>query len=734
MNQINRREFIQSTGLLLAGSQLPLAGSPLLLAGSPLPLAAASADPVWEWIRGTRILIAEAYNPPFYPSLDYEPEKAVRIAKELNADSLRYPAASYYAYFPTKSGYPVHPELKADIMRQTVDLCRQAGLKNVAYVPLNHPFMNTASNDPRFAGWSKKFADGRPMITGHYGFAEYYEGCLNSPVRDVIKALVREVLVEYPFDVMYFDGPYQGMQNGKSYCHCVYCEAAYRKKFGKPVPDQDEKVSREDEIQYTHWMANDVAIAFLREIREMIRQTRDVPVMFNDASLLSRREWRSRAVPVADGFMFEAAETPENKLFNMQLGQSTGKVIWTYVGTHTQYNREHLKDDHVRGWFSYPVESQELLLDGATAVAAGVGLVYWGLPRFFYQPDGPLAYESGRYVKEVFDFQQKHDALLRSVRSRPQAGILVGDQTIDWYAGKHFVARGYENSAHGAYQALKANGFESEPFLDWQMSPELLSRYQMIYAPNAVCLSDAQCAMLADYVRNGGKLLATHLTSVANEYGRVRKNFGLADLFGAELDDPEPVEIPDLYLKLPGGEEIPQDPQVVRFRVNGAEEVLAETIDRGHRANLGPAIVRHAVGKGSVIYIGSSLEAVYEETLMKRLRAFLGSLVSPWLAPGRSYEIEYQSGVTPHFMASRDVLLLHLLADTGNKNKHLRAREEFLPVADVKVRIRVPQGRSVRSASLLRSGESLPSASRDGWLDVTVPSVFVHEAVKVELA
>jgi hypothetical protein len=717
----NRREVLQAAGFLLAGEQLRAAAAP------------AAEGSAYDWIRSTRTLIAEAYNPPFYPSLDYDPEKAVRIARELNADSMRYPAASYFAYFPTKSGYPVHPELKADIMRQTVDLCRKAGLKTVAYVPLNHPFMDTTSKDPRYREWGKKFIDGKPMTTEHYGYAEYFEGCLNSPVREVIQALVREVLVEYPFDVMYFDGPYQGMMNSKSYCHCTWCEAAYRKKFGKPVPDQREKISREDEVQYTNWMANDVAIAFLREIREMIRKTRDVPVLFNDTSLLSRREWRSRAVPVVDGFMFEAAETPEDKLFNMQLGQSTGKVIWTYVGTHTQYNREHLKDDRVRGWYSYPVESQELLLDGATAVASGVGLVYWGLSRFFYQPESPLAYDSGRYVKEIFDFQQKHDALLRSVRSRPQAGILVGGQTVDWYAGKHFVGKAYENSAHGAYQVLKANGFESEPFLDWLMTPEILARYQMIYAANAACLSDAQCAMLADYVRKGGKLLATHLTSVANEYGRVRKNFGLAELFGADFVDAEPVEIPGLYLKLAGGEMIPQDPQIVRLRANGGE-VLAETIDRGRRANLGPAILARKVGQGSVIYIGSSLEAVYEETRMKRLRTFLGSLVAPWLAPGRSYDVEYQAGVTPHFMASRDVLLLHLLADTGNKSKHLRDREEFLPVEDVKVRICVPQGRAVRAVSLLRAGQPVTYAVRSGWVHVTVPRVFIHDAVRVDLA
>lgn len=720
--KVSRRELLEAAGYLLAGSQAAQAQSQ------------AGTGSTYEWIRSPRTLIAEAYNPPFYPSLDFEPGKAVRIARELNADSLRYPAASYFAYFPTKSGYPVHPELRADIMRQTVDQCREAGLKTVAYVPLNHPFMNTTSTDPRYADWSKKFAGGRPMTTEHYGYAEYFEGCLNSPLREVIRRLVREVLVEYPVDVMYFDGPYEGMQNARNYCHCGYCEAAYQKRFGKPVPDQEQKISRADEMEYTNWMANEVAIGFFREIREMIRQTRDVPVLFNDTSLLSRREWRSRAVAVADGFMFEAAETPEDKLFNMQLGQSTGKAIWTYVGTHTQYNREHLKDERVRGWFSYPVESQELLLDGATALASGVGLVYWGLSRFFYQPEGPLAYESGSYVKEIFDFQQKHDALLRSVRSRPQAGILVGAQTVDWYSGKHFVGKAYENYAHGAYQVLKANGLESEPFLDWQMSPRGLARYQMVYAANAACLSDAQCAMLAEYVRNGGHLLATHLTSVADESGRVRRNFGLAELFGAEFADAEPVEIPDLYLKLRSGELIPQDPQVMRIRASAGAEILGETLDRGRRANLGPAIVRRKAGKGTVIYVGSGLEAVYEETRMKPLRTFLGGLVEPLLGEGRSYRMEFLPGVTPHFMASQDVLLLHLLADTGNKNKHLRTREQFLPVTDVRVRIRVPQGRSVRSASLLRAGGQLPVSVSAGWLDVTVPRVLIHEAIRVDLA
>jgi hypothetical protein len=704
---LTRRELLMAAGAVAA---------------TPRARAAVAAVPTDVWLKTCRTLICEAYNPPFYPSFDYRADKAVKIATELNADSMRYPAASYFAYFPTKSGYPVHPELKGDPLRETIDLAKQAGMRVVAYVPLNHPFMDATSKDPRYQEWNKKFADGSPMITEHYGFAKYFEGCLNSPVRDVIRTLVREVLTQYPVDVMYFDGPYQGMMNAKEPCQCKYCQAAYQKRFGKPLPN------KQDDVEYVEWMSNDVVIAFLREIREMIRTARDVPTLFNDTSMLSKREWRNRAIPVVDGFMFEAAETPEDKLFNLQLGHSTGKTIWTYVGTHTQYNREHMKSDRTRGWFSYPVESQELLLDGATAMAGSAGIVYWGLSRFFYMPQPPLAYDSGKYVKEIFDFSAKHRDLLAAATARPIAGVMVGDQTIDWFAGKHFVGKGYENYYHGAWQIMKDLGYDAEPFLDYLTTPAQLARYKMVWLANTACLSDAQCAMLRDYVSGGGTLIATHLTSVADEHGKMRANYGLADLFGAKFANVEPVEIPDLYLKLPSGELIPQDPQCMRF--TAPTGVLAETVDLGHRGNLGPAIVQN----GRVIYIGSGLEAVYNETRMKRLREFLATLIDPILSTHRTYAIESRAGVTPHLTATKDTILLHLLADTGNKTKKLRIREEFLPVENVNLRIRIPEARTVKQVSLLRSGVGLPARPASNWIAVTVPRVLIHEAVRVDLA
>lgn len=80
MHPITRRDLLKAAGFTLA-AQLPGEAQ-----------AAASTD----WIRACRGLICEAYNPPFYPSFDFLPRKAVEIATQLNADSLRYPAASYW--------------------------------------------------------------------------------------------------------------------------------------------------------------------------------------------------------------------------------------------------------------------------------------------------------------------------------------------------------------------------------------------------------------------------------------------------------------------------------------------------------------------------------------------------------------------------------------------------------------------------------------------------------------
>jgi hypothetical protein len=732
MEKISRRQLLQRAS---AGAALVTLGTNT---GHSLALppreGSSPLKPSFEWIRSVRLMIAEGYAPPFYPSLDYDPEKALDLARRVKCNAIRFPTYSYVAYFPTQTKLPHHPELgDRDPFRRTVDLFHAAGLKVVAYNPLNHPFMDVRSDNPLYRDWMRYDADGHPYVTRHMGWTTFNEGCLNSPLREEIQKRVREVVTNYAVDLMYFDGPYQGMDQRLHYCHCQYCRTAYLKARGKSIPLQNADTTWEDDFEYQQWLTQDVVENFFLEICEMVRQVREVPIVYNDTGLLGL-DWRSRAFRYVDGFMFEAADTPEQKLFNLRIGQSTGKVIWTYISSHTEYNREHLKDKTVRGWYSAPVEGERLQLDAAVATAASAGYCYWGLNRLFYEPkevqEGPWV----NGLKSVLEFAGKHEALLQSVSPQPQAGILTGTQTIQWYKGEKFVPENYRNYFYGAYQLLKDLSYDAEPFLDFEMTAERLAKYLFIYVPNAPCLSDAQCSMLTEYVEDGGTLLATHLTSVADELGRLRKNYGLADLFGATLNSAEPVEIPDLYLRtLPSRHLIPQDPQVMMFQAAPEAEVMAETYDRGHRRTLGPAIITQRHGKGRVIYVGSGLEAVYEETLNESLRECFQSLLDPILGMTRTYAVEYRPGLSCQFASSRDTLLLHLFANTGNIWKKLLVQESFLPIENVRVSLRLPPGRTAKSAALLWSGVAPSWNVRNGWVELSIPEMHPYEVVYVDI-
>ena len=90
MPAMSRREMLKITALALQapGLQVLHASGFGLNAMAGQSSAHSFAD-TYEWIHANRTLIAEAYNPPFYPSFDYEPAKAIGIALDLNCDSMR---------------------------------------------------------------------------------------------------------------------------------------------------------------------------------------------------------------------------------------------------------------------------------------------------------------------------------------------------------------------------------------------------------------------------------------------------------------------------------------------------------------------------------------------------------------------------------------------------------------------------------------------------------------------
>lgn len=85
------------------------------------------------------------------------------------------------------------------------------------------------------------------------------------------------------------------------------------------------------------------------------------------------------------------------------------------------------------------------------------------------------------------------------------------------------------------------------------------------------------------------------------------------------------------------------------------------------------------------------------------------------------------------FAVSPDALVLHLIANNGSIWKKTLVQEEFLPLPNVHVRLRLPEGRTAKSVALLWSGATPAWKVREGWVELTVPQVHLYEVAQVEL-
>jgi len=64
-----------------------------------------------------------------------------------------------------------------------------------------------------------------------------------------------------------------------------------------------------------------------------------------------------------------------------------------------------------------------------------------------------------------------------------------------------------------------------------------LRQYKVLILPNAACLSQKALNTIYAFVKAGGGLVATHESSLCNEFGDRRRDFGLSNVYGAHFQD-----------------------------------------------------------------------------------------------------------------------------------------------------------------------------------------------------
>jgi hypothetical protein len=388
------------------------------------------------------------------------------------------------------------------------------------------------------------------------------------------------------------------------------------------------------------------------------------------------------------------------------------------------------------------------------------------------QPE-PLKAAVASALREV----KRRKAWLTHRRPEPWAAILVSDNTRVFYGrSPGQVEDRYLANVFGFFRAALEEHLPFTLVNDWNLTPDDLSKFQVLVLPSAACLDDRQCEAVRGFVANGGGLVASLDTALCDEYGTPRREAALGDVLGVthrgtadpsvpagRLDENFARTLPpDYWSKRKGVWDFRRDgdsflktdrlvqligdgPVVFKGPVTrvapgpGARSVGSVLRRDDATATPLPAVVAHRCGKGAVVYLAAGFDAAYYSASYPYHRLVLaGAIRSVASAPP---PVEVTAPMCVHAVTLRQAkdgerLLVHLFNDVSTTAGHglpgeeVPLREETLPIHDITVRFR---GYAIRRVHLQPDGKDLEPLRIDGRAEVTVPKLAVHAVVVAEL-
>jgi hypothetical protein len=363
-----------------------------------------------------------------------------------------------------------------------------------------------------------------------------------------------------------------------------------------------------------------------------------------------------------------------------------------------------------------------------------------------------------KVVEDLYGWHHRSERYLRNETPIAQVGLVYSEQTAAFYdRGK--PQQNAEDHLKGTYHALVEARVPFEMVHDHLLEADRLEPFRLLILPNTAALSTAQCRQLKEYVRAGGSLLATFETSLYDEWGEQREDFGLADLFGVSYRSSEgPLRNSYLGLNadpktgrrhpvLDGLEEAPRIvngvfrlavepraafPSPLTFIPSYPDLPMEDVFPRIPSTEIRELYLRE-VGRGRVAYFPWDITRTFWEVLAADHGRLFANTVRWALGEDPSIEVSGPGIVDVTGWIQKESMTVHLVNLTNPMFMRGPFRE-LLPVGQQRVRIRLPEGKEATRVQLLVSGSEPPvERRRRSELIVTVPSILAHEVVAVDL-
>jgi len=363
-------------------------------------------------------------------------------------------------------------------------------------------------------------------------------------------------------------------------------------------------------------------------------------------------------------------------------------------------------------------------------------------------------------IEEIFKWHYANEKYFRNERSFARVGLVYSQQTA-WFYGGPEAEEKVDEPGLGFYQALVEARIPFEMVHDRLLDRDHVSQFRTLILPNIAALSIAQCTQIQEFVDHGGSVIATYETSLYDEWGVPRKDFGLASLFGASHTGSREGPMLNSYL------ELKKDPQTGQYHplLAGIENAgrIINGIHRVHTAALretefsplqvlptypdlpmeecfppkektaDPGVFARQVGKARIVYFPWDIDRTFWDVLNVDHAILLRNAVAWATDEPQLLSVEGPGVLDVSVWGQKDSMTVHLVNLT-NPMMMKGPLREVIPLSSQKVSVRIPEGRRIRKAQLLVAGNEVAHRESNGVITIEVPKIDVHEVVALDFA
>ncbi|OZM82100.1 alpha-amylase family protein [Pseudonocardia sp. MH-G8] len=667
--------------------------------------------------RWTQLTLTE--NDP----VEFDPAFWIDVMRRSRSNATCLSAGGYMAFYPTR--IPYHYRSRhlgdGDPFGALVDGARGLGMHVMARVDSHAVHADALAAHPE---WVALTPDGAPRE--HWAFPGTYVTCPFGPYnREFITEVARELVRDYDIDAV-FANRWQG--HGVSYSE--HARRAFFDATGHELPvepyDPDD-VAWKAYVPWRRQQLSELVALWDTAVKDVRPHARFIPNLGSLAVHELDRDLIERHYPffVLDRQGREGIEAPWAAGRNAK--RSRGAFRDRPVGLISSVGPEH-PGHRWKDSVASPAEIRMWIADG----------VAQGAFPWFTKFNGTVP--DDRWVAPVVEAFGQH-ATVEPVLSRMR---VTADVAL-------FDAAEPGDDAHddGFYQALVEAGIPFEFVSGARFTAEELGRFRVLVLANAERMSDEACAVIEEFVRAGGGVVAGYRTSLCGEDGTPRADFGLADVLGVHLEQDARGPVKNNYIALtgehplsagyPGARRIIGGTQLLRVAAAPDADVPFRFVPDypdlpmeelyARRPPEDPAVVaRHRPGQGRTVHLAFDVGALFWEALQSDHGQLIAAAVT-W-ALGEPPRVGI-SGPGLHDVAVHegDGELAVCVVNLTNPMTMRGPVRELVPVGPLAISVALPPGCTGATARLLVAGAEPDVTVTNGRASVVLDSVELLEVL-----